>query len=568
MEESITLGQYLAQRLQEIGLKDYFAIPGDFNLSLLDELLKNKHLQMINCCNELNAGYAADGYARAKGKAALVLTYCVGGLSALNAVTGAYAEDLPIIVISGGPNANSAAAYQLLHHTTALHNYRYVRNIFAQVTASAVIIDHPDDATYLIDQAIKTALQQKKPVYIEIACNLANIPVSMPDSSPIFAKPKSDEKALRAAVEHVARVLNAAVKPTLVAGVRLRSWNALEAFQNLADASGYAVASMPNAKGFLSEEHPNFIGIYWGPVSSPGCGEIVESSDRYLFAGPLFTDYTTTGYSALIDQKKLILAGPDHVKLDGKTYSNVMLSDFLAELTTKIKRNDNSLKAYQRVKGEAPTPEADHPDAPVTVRRLFAKINQLLDKDSATIVETGDSWFNSMRLKLPEGCRYEIQMQYGSIGWSVGATLGYAIAMKGEKRVIALIGDGSFQMTAQEISTMIRYKVNPIIFLINNGGYTIEVEIHDGPYNVIKNWKYMELIKVFNAEDGNARGFLVRTEKELAQSIEQALAHDGLSFIEVIIDRDDCNKLLLQWGTRVSANNSKPPKSLTGFYYS
>lgn len=568
MEKTITLGEYLAKRLQEIGLKHYFAIPGDFNLSLLDELLKNKNLQMINCCNELNAGYAADGYARAEGIAALVLTYSVGGLSSVNAIAGAYAEDLPIITISGGPNANSAAAYQLLHHTTALHNYRYVRRVFSQITASAVVIDHPDDATYIIDEAIRTALLQRKPVYIEIACNLANIPVSNLYSSPVFSRPKSDEKALQAAGEHVAKALNSAVKPTLVAGVRLRPWNALEAFQKLADTSGYAVACMPNAKGFISETHPNYIGIYWGPVSSPGCGEIVESSDRYLFAGPLFTDYTTTGYSALIEQKKLILAGPDFVKIDGQTYSNVQLADFLSALTKKINRNENSLKAYQRVKGEAPVPEADHPDAPLTVRRLFAKINQILNKDSALIVETGDSWFNSMRLKLPEGCRYEIQMQYGSIGWSVGAALGYAVATQGKKRIIALIGDGSFQMTAQEVSTMIRYELNPIIFLINNGGYTIEVEIHDGPYNVIKNWWYAELIKVFNAEEGKAIGFHVKTEKELDQAIEKALQHHYLSFIEVMIDRDDCNKLLLQWGTRVSANNSKPPKSVTGFYYS
>lgn len=567
MEKSITLGQYLAERLQEIGLKHYFAIPGDYNLSLLDELIKNKKLQMINCCNELNAGYAADGYARSHGKSALILTYSVGGLSAVNAIAGAYAEDLPVIVVSGGPNANSEADYQILHHTTALHNYKYVRNIFAEITAQAVIINQPDDATYIVDEAIKVALQQRKPVYIEIACNLAGIPVSKPHSSLIFENPRSDKKALRAAVDHVARVLNASVKPTLIAGVRLRPWDAIDAFQKLTEASGYAVASMPNAKGFISEQHKNFIGIYWGPVSSPGCGEVVESSDKYLFAGPLFTDYTTTGYSALIDQKKLILVGHDHVKLDGETYTNVMLADFLRELAKVIKHNDSSLRAYQRVKGEAPPPEAGHPNSALTVRRLFAKINKLLTSQSALIVETGDSWFNSMRLKLPKGCLYEIQMQYGSIGWSVGATLGYALASKGQKRVIALIGDGSFQMTAQEISTMIRYKVNPIIFLINNGGYTIEVEIHDGPYNVIKNWRYAELTKVFNADDGNAWGTLVRTERELDQAIKKAVKHKGMSFIEVIVDRDDCNKLLLQWGSRVSANNSKPPKSPTGFYY-
>lgn len=561
MRDKTTLGQYLAARLIEIGVKDYFAIPGDFNLSLLDELLKNKKLRMINCCNELNAGYAADGYARANGVSALVVTYSAGGLCAVNAAAGAYAEDLPMIIISGGPNANSQAEYQILHHTTARHNYAYVRDIFSYVTAKAVIVDHPDNAPQLIDETIALALRLRKPVYIEIGCNLANYVTSYPHAFKFLASPHSDPQSLKSAVAHVAEVLNHAVKPTLVAGVRLRSWHAIEAFQRLTDQSGYATACMPNAKGFLAENHPNFIGVYWGPVSSPGCSEIIESSDRYLFAGPLFSDYTTTGYSALIDPHKLILAGPQTVRVDGQVYNHVLLSEFLNALSKKIKRNNASLKAYERIKGEAPPPTARNLNSPIVVRRLFARINEILDKRSAVIVETGDSWFNSMRLRLPEHSHYEIQMQYGSIGWSVGATLGYAVATQHKNRVIALIGDGSFQMTAQEISTMIRYHLNPIIFLINNGGYTIEVEIHDGPYNVIKNWNYAELIQVFNAKDGKGFGVKVKTEAQLNQAIKKALKNkQGPSLIEVMIDRDDCNKLLLQWGSRVAANNSKSPR--------
>lgn len=553
----LTVGEYLAKRLEEIGLTDYFAIPGDFNLTLLDEMLKNPNLQMINCCNELNAGYAADGYARSRGVAALVVTYSVGALSAINAIAGAYAEDLPVIVISGGPNANSEAEYQILHHTTAEHNYNYVRDMFTHITKQSLIMNHPARAAYLIDHAIDTALKTRKPVYLEIACNLANTLISAPHPYHFNLPSKSDSEILATAVEHVASTLNAAVKPVLVAGVKLRSWSAIQAFQTLADKAGYAVACMPNAKSFISEQHPNFAGIYWGPVSSPGCGEVVESADRYLFAGPLFTDYTTTGYSALIDPKKLIHVGPDFVSIDQQTYNNVFMAEFLAALAQKIKHNDTSLKTYKRISGEAPVPEVKNPDELLSVRRLFAQINDMLTDKTDVLVETGDSWFNGMRLKLPDGCHHEIQMQYGSIGWSVGATLGYAAATHKKRRLIAMIGDGSFQMTAQEISTMIRYGLNPIIFLINNGGYSIEVEIHDGPYNVIKNWRYAELVNVFNAEDGNGWSCRVETEAELQKAIEKAQQHQGFSLIEVMIDRNDCNKLLLQWGSRVAVNNSK-----------
>jgi TPP-dependent 2-oxoacid decarboxylase len=161
-------------------------------------------------------------------------------------------------------------------------------------------------------------------------------------------------------------------------------------------------------------------------------------------------------------------------------------------------------------------------------------------------------------MTLPDGCLYEFQMQYGSIGWAVGALLGYALALDQQKRVIALIGDGSFQLTAQEVSTMIRYKLNPIIFLINNHGYTIEVEIHDGPYNNIKNWDYADLVQVFNAGEGNGWSCRVQTVGELAKAIRQAQAHEGLALIECIIDRDDCTKELLEWGSRVAAANNRP----------
>ncbi len=184
----------------------------------------------------------------------------------------------------------------------------------------------------------------------------------------------------------------------------------------------------------------------------------------------------------------------------------------------------------------------------------------MLTPNCTVIAETGDSWFYGMRLKLPEGARFEIQMQYGSIGWAVGATLGYTAGS--DRRTIAFIGDGSFQLTAHEVSTIIRYGFNPIVFLINNGGYTIEVEIHDGPYNAIKKWGYADLVDVFNAEDGNGWSARATTQNELDAAITQAVAHNGPSLIEVAIDRDDCSKHLLEWGRHVAANNGRPPRSV------
>jgi len=318
---------------------------------------------------------------------------------------------------------------------------------------------------------------------------------------------------------------------------------------------------MPNAKGMFPEDHPGFIGTYWGNISSPFCCETVESSDLYLFVGPVFNDYTTAGYSTLIQRQKMIEITPERIKLPHQEFGCVRMNEFLRALTERVQKQPASLETYRRLyepPGAAPAVPAD---APLTMKALQREIQALLSDRTSLLVETGDSWFNGQKMKLPRGCGYEFQMQYGSIGWSVGAVLGHAAALQREgRRVIAMIGDGSFQMTAQEVSTMIRYGLDPILFLINNRGYTIEVEIHDGIYNNIKNWDYAGLVEVFNAGEGNGRGCRASTRQELAEAVAFARDHKGLALIECVIDRDDCSKELLEWGSRVAAANGRPQK--------
>jgi pyruvate decarboxylase len=565
MAGTVTIGSYLSTRLEQVGLRHYFGIPGDYNLALFDQLLLNQNLACISCCNELNAGYAADGYARAHGLAAMLVTYSVGALSAVNAIAGHYAEDLPVILISGGPNTHSEPENQILHHSLGEVRYGYVREMFAPVTAAAVIVRHAEDAPRLIDQTIAACLRSRKPVYLEIACNIAALEIPAPQPYQFWTKPVSNPETLKEAVDQAAAMLNAAVKPVAVGGVKVRAAGAMDAFRQFIDASGYAVAMMPNAKGFFPENHPNFVGIYWGPVSSPGTEAIVESADAYVFAGPVLSDYASCGHTIEISPKKLIHVGPDFVQLPGVLYQDIVMDEFFAALTGRIKRNDTSLATFNRTRTQTvPEPPIDRA-APIRTRRLFAMIQGMLDGNTTLIAETGDSWFNTINLALPQGSNFEIQMQYGSIGWSVGAALGYQLAVQPARRVIACIGDGSFQMTAQELSTMIRYGLKPILFIMNNGGYTIEVEIHDGPYNVIKNWNYAELVPAFNGPDGNGWGCRVRTEGEAQDAIQKALAHDGPSVIEVVIDKDDCNRDLLEWGARVCASNARPPRTLKAF---
>ncbi len=556
--EQTTVATTLAQRLVEAGVHACFAVPGDFNLTLLDGLLAHPDLRLITCCNELNAGYAADGYARSRGLAALAVTFSVGGLSAVNAVAGAFAEDLPLLVISGGPNTAALKAGRTLHHTLAQpeEGERFVQAIYREITAGTFLVRDLGAAAPRIDQALQTALATRKPVYLEIACDLATAPLPRPRPLDLVLPPPAGPAALAAAATETAARLDAARQPVLVAGGRLRSAGGLGAFRRLAERCGYAVACMPDAKGFFPEDHPQFIGLYWGTASSAGCREVVESSDAYIFAGPRFNDYSTVGYSTLLRQDRLVEAHPGRVCAQGQAFHGVDLPGFLEALADRLRPNPEALEAFRRAQGPcAEPPEDGDPGAPLTTRALFRRIQACLEPGDTVVAETGDAWFNGMDLRLPDGCRFEIQMQYGAIGWSVGALLGLGAADR-SRRVVGLVGDGSLQMAAQELSTFLREGLRGLVFVFNNGSYAIEAMIHDGPYNALQPWSYVGLAEALRG-DAKLLARRVATAGELDEALAEARDFPGLALVEAVLDPRDCNKALLGWGTAVSAFNAR-----------
>ncbi|HTO64477.1 MAG TPA: thiamine pyrophosphate-dependent enzyme [Bradyrhizobium sp.] len=555
-----TIGSYLAERLSQIGLKHHFAVAGDFNLVLLDELLKNKKLEQVYCCNELNCGYSAEGYARACGAGAAVVTFSVGGLSIMNAIGGAYAENLPVILVSGAPNSNDRAAGRLIHHTLATHDLSYSLEIAKKLTCAAVAISSAADAPEQIDEAIRCALRERKPAYIEIACNIASAPCAAPGPvNAVLGEEPSDPATLQAAIAAAAEFLAGKQKPILLIGSKLRSAGAERQAIELAEALGCAVVVMPAAKSFFPEDHPQFAGIYWGQVSAPASRETFDWSDGVLCIGTIFNDYSTVGWTAMPGGAGTLTADPHRVQFQGHDFSCIHLRDFLSGLARKVQRRTATMVEYRRI---LPAPRVERtaaPDAQLTRTEIVRQVQALITADTTLIAETGDSWFNGIAMKLPGGARFEIEMQWGSIGWSVPAAFGYAVGAS-HRKVIALIGDGSFQLTAQEVAQMVRRKLPVIIFLINNRGYTIEVEIHDGPYNNIKNWDYAGLMQVFNAEDGGGLGLRAGTGRELDEAIRVALANaEGPTLIECVIDRDDCSPELISWGRQVATANARLP---------
>ena len=560
-----TVGHYLATRLEQIGLEHYFQVPGDYNLQLLDELLKNDNLKMVSCTNELNASYASEGYARANGASACVITFNVGAFSALNGVAGAYAERLPMIFISAGYNTNDEASGRFLHHTIGTTDYSYQEEMFRPVTCKTVRILTAEEAPAKIDDAVATALRESKPCYIEIASNLADAecPEPQPKQFPRAWELPYDADAVEQAADAVAKQLNAAEKPILLAGPHLRPYGAIDAFKRLAEALGCAVAVQPNAKGFFPEDHPQYIGHYLGTSSAPGAEAMVDLSDCVLAAGPMFTDYSTVGWTTTVpNDSGYIAIAEDGVTTPEGNYTNLPIAAVLDAVAQKVEKNSATIEQYNRddVTGEQAeyTPAADGEQ--LTRAEMVHQINELITQDSTLFAETGDSWFNGMHMQLPGGAGFEIEMQWGAIGWSVPSAHGYAVAKGNDHHTILMVGDGSFQLTAQEVCNMIRYQDNITVIVVNNKGYVIESALHEGPYNYYKNWDYAALMDAFNAEDGEGIGITATTAGELRDALRTASENTHRPvLIEAQIPHDDMTQDLVKWGKPVSAAIGRPP---------
>ncbi|MFT9095024.1 MAG: thiamine pyrophosphate-binding protein [Gluconobacter cerinus] len=557
-----TVGHYLAERLTQIGLKHHFAVAGDYNLILLDQLIEHGGMKQIYDCNELNCSFAAEGYARANGAAAAIVTFSVGAISAMNGLGGAYAENLPVILISGAPNSNDHGSGRVLHHTIGTTDYNYQMEMVKHVTCAAESITSADNAPEKIDHVIRTALREKKPAYLEIACNVANAPCARPGPvSSLLAHLTPDTDSLNAALDESAAFVEKASKVVILVGSKLRASDALDETIALADKLGCAVTVMAAAKSFFPETHPGFRGVYWGEVSSPGVEDVVKSADVVITLAPVWNDYSSVGWRDLVRGERVLEVDPHRVTVAGKTFEGFRLKEFVTALTERVSSKPASLAA-----GYAPVklPVADQ-TKPLTNDEMTRQINELVDGKTTLFAETGDSWFNAIRMNLPEGAKVESEMQWGHIGWSVPSMFGNAMGSP-ERQHVLMVGDGSFQLTAQEVAQMVRYELPVIIFLINNYGYVIEIKIHDGPYNYIQNWDYAALINCFNQgvpgeESGKyGLGLHATTGAELAEAIEKAKKNTrGPTLIECKLDRTDCTETLVEWGKFVAAANSRKP---------
>ena len=278
------VGEFLLRRLREAGVGHAFGVPGDFNLELLQQLEDSGTLEWIGTCNELNASYAADGYARLNGLAALIVTNAVGALSAINGVAGSYAEHVPVICVCGSIPVRSMERGLGMHHTMADGTWDRFLNAYAQVTTAQARLTQ-DNAATEIDRLIQTAWRNKLPVYMELPSDIAYLDIEVPAAPLKLDEPPSDPERLRSCTAAIASRLSQAKSPAVLVDLDADRFGAAGEVMGLAEKMQLPVAVAAPAKAVIDETFPHYVGIYNGKSSRPHVREAIENSDCLLDIG-------------------------------------------------------------------------------------------------------------------------------------------------------------------------------------------------------------------------------------------------------------------------------------------
>jgi indolepyruvate decarboxylase len=529
--QRMKIGDFLLRRLEEAGIRHLFGVPGDYNLTLLQQLYDAGKVEWVGTTGELTASYAADGYARLNGMGALLVTNGVGALSAINGVGGSYAEHVPTICIAGSIPLRSLERGLGMHHTMADGNFDHFLNAYKHVTAAQARIT-PRNAVVEIDRLILTAWREKLPVYMEFPSDIAYLEIEVPSAPLVLADVPSDPERLRSCIAAVTKKLSAARSPAILVDADADRFGVAPELMELASKLQAPIAVVNAAKGVINESFPHYFGIYGGMASEPGVQDIIESSDCLLAIGYRPIEVTTGDFTATLPAHTIHARGHS-LDVGHDNYQAVTLKEVLRGVIDAIPQvSDGALRPV------AHPVVAAHFDseAELTQAAYWPAIQNYLRPGDVLYVDNGTS-FSLLGLKLPPGCTFIGSINWGSIGYSVGALLG-ALTAAPDRRHLLLIGDGSFQVTAQELSTILRHDHKPTILLINNGGYTIERGYlgKTETYNDIANWSYADLPKVLHP-DSHARSFVVRTVGDLHNAL--SVPNDRLLFVESIMDPCD-----------------------------
>lgn len=560
MPISYAVGDYLIRNLYGRGIRHVFGVPGDYILGFYDRLTKSK-ISVVNMCDEQGAGFAADAYARIRGLGVVCVTYGVGGFKVINTTAQAYAEKSPVVIISGAPGTNEQVKNPLLHHK--VREFDTQRKIFDEITCASTVLNNSQTAVDEINRVLSNVLYYKQPAYIELPRDMvqATLTGSFKDPTDIETVfHQCDLNILREATSDSVTMINDAVKPVILAGEEIHRFGLQDELLALVEKAKIPVATTILSKSVISELHPLFIGIYGGAVGQEKARQLVENSDCLIILGASLTDITLGMFTARIEQKETIFVSAERMSVGYRSYDGIGIRDFIKSLldsisTTITARHStgdvllspnlpaNSNSAFANIisaEGAQTTSCAPTNGRRISIKYLFQFLNSHLTDEMIILADVGDALFASADLVIHGKTKFLSPAYYASLGFSVPGSIGAQLADK-DLRPLVIVGDGAFQMTGVELSTTIRYNLNPVVVVLNNGLYLTEELMLGGTFNNLQPWNYSKIPEVL----GGGRGFVIETEDQLAYAFGEAVdSIDTFSILDVHLDRNDRSSIL------------------------
>jgi indolepyruvate decarboxylase len=476
---------------------------------------------------------------------AVCVTYCVGGLSVCNSIAGAYAEKSPVLVISGSPGLAERVNNPLLHHK--VRDFRTQIEVFEKLCVACAELDDPVIAFREIDRVLDAMARYKRPGYIEIPRDMVDV---VPHISHAYhqARPDEDLQAAEEAADEAAMLLSKSKRPVLIAGVEIHRFNLQDEVVALAEQMQIPMAATLLGKSVIPEKHPLYIGLYEGAMGREQVTKLVEESDCVILLGAFMTDLNLGIFTANLDPAKCIYATSETLRIRHHHYHGVGLKDFITKLSAR--KPEPPQRAIPADIRPEPKPFVLEPQAPLTTKRLIARLDEQIDDKTIVIADIGNSLFAATELTIHAETEFISPAYYTSMGFSVPAALG-ALTARPDSRVIVIVGDGAFQMTGMELSTIVRRKLNPLIIVLDNEGYGTERFLHEGEweYNNVHPWKYSLLPQLL----GGGTGYEVRTEGEFEAALTKSWSdRSGMSLIHAHIPRNEGSDALVRLAVKLS----------------
>ncbi|EDT2948190.1 alpha-keto acid decarboxylase family protein [Salmonella enterica] len=548
MQNPYTVADYLLDRLAGCGIGHLFGVPGDYNLQFLDHVIDHPTLRWVGCANELNAAYAADGYARMSGTGALLTTFGVGELSAINGIAGSYAEYVPVLHIVGAPCSAAQQRGELMHHTLGDGDFRHFYRMSQAISVASSILDE-QNACFEIDRVLGEMLAARRPGYIMLPADVAKktaIPPTEALALPVHEAQSGVETAFR---YHARQCLMNSRRIALLADFLAGRFGLRPLLQRWMAETPIAHATLLMGKGLFDEQHPNFVGTYSAGASSKEVRQAIEDADRVICVGTRFVDTLTAGFTQQLPAERTLEIQPYASRI-GETWFNLPMAQAVSTLRELC---------LECAFTPPPTRSAGQPvridKGELTQESFWQTLQQYLKPGDIILVDQGTAAFGAAALSLPDGAEVVVQPLWGSIGYSLPAAFGAQTACP-DRRVILIIGDGAAQLTIQEMGSMLRDGQAPVILLLNNDGYTVERAIHGAAqrYNDIASWNWTQIPPALNAAQ-QAECWRVTQAIQLAEVLERLARPQRLSFIEVMLPKADLPELLRTVTRALEARN-------------